>query len=199
MKPNPPLEPTGSSWRAFREHAAPAAQRPRSAERREPMRGTVILILLLIMLRPASAWADCPPGQECPPSMVEESVEEADAFRRAEEDLAGIYNQAIAKIGQQVNVPSPDRDQWRNSLRQAQDSWRIYRDTTCGELMSYQYWEAQGALQFAAKWECLKEKTQVRIQEIKGYIHLAVWRNAAPPEPALAHEKTRASPNEHEK
>jgi uncharacterized protein YecT (DUF1311 family) len=84
-------------------------------------------------------------------------------LRSADAALDQLVRRRLADVDKEGGVPAAQRPQWRQFIRQAQESFLAYRQNECG-ILAYEWWGGSGASN--AQGFCRLELTRERIRRV---------------------------------
>jgi uncharacterized protein YecT (DUF1311 family) len=125
---------------------------------------TAVLWLPLLMLAAGNASAGTLKCEE-----LTSNAEMADCTRRlaesADAELNEVYKQAIESIRKAEHLTRKQRGDWEDAFRKAQRAWVEFKDTDCGEMVGWEWYQGSGMA--LTSWSCLLERTSQRTDEIR--------------------------------
>ncbi|HZP19424.1 MAG TPA: lysozyme inhibitor LprI family protein [Bauldia sp.] len=105
---------------------------------------------------------------DCGGSNVEMTECVIDHYKAADAELNRVWKQVMATFDGDPADPSMPKStyaDWKKVLIDAQRAWATYKDKDCNGAVNYEYYGGTGA--GAAVGQCLYDKTEARIAELK--------------------------------
>jgi uncharacterized protein YecT (DUF1311 family) len=114
----------------------------------------------------APAWAQSSPATACDdkPSAPEQRTCLEALLRQADTALNSAYQRALRYIDADTDSTPLQRQAWKHALQVAQRNWIAFRDSDCGDLISYEWHSGSGT--GTASLSCLLDKTTRRSQQL---------------------------------
>lgn len=86
-------------------------------------------------------------------------------LKAAEVELVQVMKAVIGAIDKADNLKTPQRNDWKRAMREAQRHWLAYRKQDCGAVTGWEWFQGTGAS--AASLGCEATKVRARIAELK--------------------------------